>query len=202
MSPEAASTAKTAIYVVGGLVVFTTIVGVAIFAVGAKAVSNAANNNGKTLATGSTSAPFVVPQNDFIVISYVNGPYPLPTIAQAQAALDAVSPGMWQVQGVQEGAAGTWQHQGAFDVSAIYLGGPSTYVTNDTLLNGWATVVAQPNSGLSWTPNTPAFALTAVQDFGPSGTGSSSSSSGTGAGRPRGVGLPQISPFRPRAMFR
>ncbi|HXB28123.1 MAG TPA: hypothetical protein VNV25_25560 [Gemmatimonadaceae bacterium] len=174
MSPEAASTAKTAIYVVGGLVVFTTIVGVAIFAVGAKAVSNAANNNnnGKTLATGSTSAPFVVPQNDFIVISYVNGPYPLPTVAQAQAALDAVSPGMWQVQNVQEGAAGTWQHQGAFDVSAIYLGGPSTYVTNDALLSGWTTVVAQPNSGLSWTPNTPAFALTAVQDFGPSGTGS------------------------------
>jgi hypothetical protein len=168
MSPEAASTAKTAIYVVGGLLALTTVAGIVIFAVGASAATNAANGNGKTLATGSVAdpiPPFVAPQNEFLVISYVNGPYPLPTIAQAQAALDATSPGMWQVTGVQEGGGGTWQHQGAFDVSATYLGGPSTYVTSDSLINGWA------SAGVTFIPNTPSMAVTAVQDFGPASTG-------------------------------
>jgi len=136
--------------------------------IGYEATKSAVASAAPTPGPQPGAAPFVVPQNDYIVISYVNGPYPLPTVAQAQAALDATSPGMWQVQNVQEGAAGTWQHQGAFDVSAIYLGGPATYVTNDALLSGWATVVGSLNSGLTWTPNTPAMAITGVQDFGAS----------------------------------
>lgn len=178
MSPEAASTAKTAIYVVSGLVVFTTLVGVALFAVGANAVSNAASNGGKTLATGDSNTPiqpFVAPQNELLVISYVNGPYPLPTVAQAQAALDATSPGMWQVQSVQAGGGGTWQHQGAFDVSAVYLGGPTAYITSDALLTGWA------SAGVTFVPNSPAMAITGVQDFGPATTGSGSPSEGYAA---------------------
>jgi hypothetical protein len=49
VSPQASSTAKTAIYVVGGLIAITTIAGIIVFAVGA-------NTAAKVVSTGGSKA--------------------------------------------------------------------------------------------------------------------------------------------------
>jgi hypothetical protein len=168
MSPAAASTAKTAIYVVGGLVALSTVAGIIIFATTASTISKQSDQ----AVAPNSAGNYVLNVGDQYVITFNGGPSGgdptgVPSVAQAQAAFDAEMPGQWSVIAVAPGgsghAQGSWQAGGVFTVTANYIG--QSAVNNNLLLGGWGTV-----PGLTFVAG-PAMSVQSVQDFGSVGAG-------------------------------
>jgi hypothetical protein len=188
MSPEAHKTARTGIYVVGGLMVLTLVGGVIAVVLVA--------NEGKNMMNGPTGAPvqghgnallagpagYTLTSGDFYVLTYNGwGTSIAPTVAQAQTALDAsTSPGAFTVQSVTAGGGSTFTEQGTIVVSAIYNGASGTQLTAQQLAAGWP---ANPPS--QWGP-VPNVSLATVEDMG--------STVGTGALPRRPMRRAQINP--------